>query len=128
LEDEQTSPKSAKIEPIGPESPETVSLALVPLHPRGTRCHGFVIPLESQRLLAEHVGLEAPPSLDLEVVERAAVGTKSMRYARGEIHERAGLEFLGRIPNLDHATALERDVTVGGAVGVGAGADVPMIG
>jgi hypothetical protein len=48
LEDEQTTPKSAKIEPIGPEFPETVSLALVPLHPRGTRCHGVVVPLESQ--------------------------------------------------------------------------------
>ena len=103
LEDQQTSPKSAKIEPIGPEFPETVSLALVPLHSRGTRCHGVVVPLESQRLLAEYVGLEASPSLDLEVVERAAVGTKPMRYARGKIHKRAGLEFLGRISNLDHA-------------------------
>jgi hypothetical protein len=90
----------------------SVSLALVPLHPRGTRCDGVVVPLESQRLLAEHVGLEAPPSLDLEVVERTAVGTKPMRYAWGEIHERAGLEFLGRIPDLDYATALERDVAV----------------
>jgi hypothetical protein len=41
----QTSPKSAKIEPIGSEFPKTVSLALVPLHPRGTRCHGVVVPL-----------------------------------------------------------------------------------
>ena len=106
----------------------SVSLALVPLHPRGTRCDGVVVPLESQRLLAEHIGLEAPPSLDLEVVERAALGTKPMRYAWGEIHERAGLEFLGRIPDLDYATALERDVAVGGAVGVGAGANVAMIG
>jgi hypothetical protein len=47
--------------------------------------------------------------------------------AGGEIHERAGLEFLGRIPNLDQATAFECDVAVRGAVGVGAGADVPMI-
>src|SRR5262245_55378997 len=113
---------------MDPKFSGTVSLALVPLHPRGTRCHGVVVPLESQRLLAEHVGLEASPSLDLEVIERTAVGTKPMRYARGEIHERAGWKFLGRLPDLDHATALERDVAVGGAVGVGAGADVPMIG
>ena len=106
----------------------SVSLALIPLHPRGTRCDGVVVPLESQRLLAEHIGLEAPPSLDLKVVERTTVGTKPMGYARWEIYERAGLELLSRIPHLDHATALERDVTVGGAVGVGAGADVPMIG
>jgi hypothetical protein len=33
------------------------------------------------------------------------VGTEPMRYARGGIHQRAGLEFLGRVPDLDHATA-----------------------
>ena len=56
------------------------------------------------------------------------MGTKPMRYAWGEIHECTGLEFLGRISDLNYATALERDVAVGGAVGVGAGANVPMIG
>src|SRR5437016_597806 len=51
-----------------------------------------------------------------------------MRYARREKHKRAGFDFLGIIPDLDHATALERDVAVGRAVRVGAGTDVPMIG
>ncbi len=50
-------------------------LGLVPLDPIGTGRHGVVVPLEPQFLLAEHVRLEALPGLDLEVVERAAVGT-----------------------------------------------------
>jgi hypothetical protein len=80
-----------RIEPIARKFSETVSSALVPLHPRGTGCRRVVVPLESQRFLAEHVSLETPPSLELEVVERTAVGTKPMRYARGEIDERAWL-------------------------------------
>src|SRR5215467_12702837 len=76
---------------IAPKFWETASSALVPLHPRGTRCRGVVVPLESQRFLTEHVSLETPPSLELEVVERTSVGTKPMRYARGEIDERAWL-------------------------------------
>ena len=80
-----------KIEPIARKFSETVSLALVPLRPRGTWCRGVVVPLESQWFLAEHVSLETPPSLELEVVERTAVGTKPMRYAWGEIDERAWL-------------------------------------
>ncbi len=62
-----------RIEPIARKFSETVSSAL------------------AQRFLAEHVSLETPPSLELEVVERTAVGTKPMRYARGEIDERAWL-------------------------------------
>src|SRR5262249_12514796 len=120
--------RSDKSEPIARKFSETVSSALVPLHPRGTGCRRVVVPLESQRFLAEHVSLETPPSLELEVVERTAVGTKPMRYARGEIDECAWLSFLGRVTDLDHATALERDVAVGCAAGVGTGADVPMIG
>src|ERR1700739_2333127 len=94
---------------------------LVPLHPLGARLHGVVVPLESELLLAEHVGLEALPGLELEVVERAALGAKPVRYARREKHQRAGFELLGLVADLDHATALERDVTVRGAVRVGRG-------
>src|SRR5215208_2944512 len=110
-----------------PEFPETASLGLVPLHPLGTRFHGVVVPLEPQLFLTEHVRLETLPSLKLEVVERTALGAKPMRYARGEKHQRAGFELLGIVPDLDHATALERDVAMGRTVRIGWGADVLMI-
>src|SRR5205814_3965985 len=74
------------------------------------------------------VRLETLPSLELEVVERTAVSAKPVRHARREEHQRAGFELLGVVPDLDHATALERDVAVGGAVWIGGGAEVPMIG
>ena len=51
-----------------------------------------------------------------------------MRHARGEINQSAGIELLGRIPDLDHATTLESHVAVGGAVRVGAGAHMRVIG
>src|ERR1700760_4119732 len=105
----------------------TVWLALVPLSAGGVRCHGVVVPLQSQRLLAEHIGLETPPSLQLEIVERAAMGAQPMWNTRREIHERAGLNLLGRLPDLDHALAFERDIAMRCAAGVGARADVPMI-
>src|SRR5262245_11071659 len=105
-----------------------VSLALVPLRPRGTRCHGVVVPLEPQLLLTEDVRLEALPSLQLEVVERTAMCAKPVRHTGRKIHERAGVEFLRIIPDLNQPTALEYDVAVGGALRVGARADVPMIG
>src|ERR1700683_1847123 len=101
--------------------------ALVPLHPRGAGCHRVVVPLQSERLLAEHVGLETPPSLELEIVERAAVSTKPVRYARRKVDQRAGFDFLAGVADLDHAAALEGDVSVRCTARVGAGADVPVI-
>src|ERR1700683_15151 len=101
--------------------------ALVPLHPRGAGCHRVVVPLQAERLLAEHVGLETPPRLELEIVERAAVSAKAMRYAGRKINQCAGFDFLAGVADLDHAAALERDVGVGCAAGIGGRADVPMI-
>ena len=37
--------------------------ALIPLHPRGAGTHRVVVPLESQRFFAEHIGFETPPRL-----------------------------------------------------------------
>src|ERR1700683_4985798 len=98
-----------------------------PHHPRAAGLHRVVIPLQSKRLLAEHVGLETPPGLELEIIERAAVSAKPMRYAGRKINQRAGFDFLAGIADLDHAAALENDVGVGGPAGIGGGADMPMI-
>src|SRR4029079_13108939 len=73
---------------------------LVPLHPLGARLHGIVVPLKPELLLAEHVGLEALPGLQLEVVERATLGAKPMRHAGGEKHQRPRFEFLGVVADL----------------------------
>ena len=37
--------------------------ALIPLHPRGAGTYRVVVPLQSQRFFAEHIGFETPPRL-----------------------------------------------------------------
>src|SRR5690242_16438222 len=109
-------------------SRSSLASGLIPLHPLGARFHRVVVPLEPELLLAEDIRLEALPGLQLEVVERTALGPQPMRHARREKYQRAGFELLGVIADLDHATALERDVAVGGTIRIGRGADMPMIG
>src|SRR5690606_10230452 len=69
------------------------TLALVPLLERRVGPRPLVIPAQPERLLAQHVRLEAPPRLDLEVIERAVDGTQAMRYAGRKVHERAGRDL-----------------------------------
>src|SRR5690242_16658442 len=123
-----TSRASRQCSPMTRNFRRPFSSGLVPFHPLGAGLHGVVVPLEPQLLLAKHVGLEALPGLELEVVERTALGAEPMRYARGEKHQRAGFDFLGVVADLDHAPSLERDVAVGGAIRVGVRTEVLMIG
>src|SRR5438067_9348495 len=84
--------------------------ALVPLHQFFIRSFALVVPLQTERFLAENGGLETSPRLNFKVVERTAMRAEPVGNSRRKVDERARFDFFKVVFDFNDAAALERHV------------------